>query len=259
VYSLVLLAVTTLATGMLYFPADSVWLAYGTLLLASFAIYMLSVGWAISRGSLTAPEDSDSDSDSNETSSSTSSHDRSTTHAGTGAERSAPASVTTPLLPSQLRSKHRSLLNHIFHLILGFLAICLSGYVLSHSASSIVDLLAIPDVLFGVVVLSIATTLPEKFIAVMSGRRGNAGVLVANTAGSNIFLLTLCLGIVLLSTQGHLPRGSVGAIELGVLWGSTVAFAATVWLGARLSTWIGGAMVLAYVAFVVLEFEVVHH
>ncbi|KAF3047158.1 hypothetical protein E8E12_011502 [Didymella heteroderae] len=254
VYSLVLLAVTTLTTPILYFPTTSFSLAYGALLLASFAVYIASVGWAISRGRLAAPEDSDSDTD--ESSSSTNSFDRSDRDVENDFGRAASASSTTPLLSHQHRSKHRSLPSHVFHLILGFLAICLSGYVLSHSASGIVDLLAISDVLFGVVVLSIATTLPEKFIAVMSGRRGNAGVLVANTAGSNIFLLTLCAGIVLLDTKGKFPRGSVSAIELGVLWGSTVAFAATVWLGGRFAAWIGGVMVLAYVAFVVLEFTV---
>jgi Ca2+/Na+ antiporter len=142
------------------------------------------------------------------------------------------------------------------YLLLGFSAICLAGYVLSHAASTIVDEFKISDVLFGVVILSIATTLPEKFIAVMSGRRGNAGILVANTAGSNVFLLSLCSGIVILDTKGDFPRGNVGALELGVLWGSTVAFTVTVWFGARFGRWIGGAMVVAYIAFIAIEFAV---
>lgn len=256
-YSLVLLSVTTLILPTLYLPTETAWLACGTVLIASFIMYLASVGWAISRGSLTAPEGSDSSSDdddsSNESGSSTD-----VESSGNGTFPPTTANATTPLLSHQSRSKHRSLTNHICHLVLGFLAICLSGYVLSHSAASIVDLLAMSDVLFGVVILSIATTLPEKFIAVMSGRRGSAGVLVANTAGSNIFLLTLCMGLVLLDTQGRFPHGSVGAIELGVLWGSTLVFTATVWLGGRFAVWIGSGMVLAYVGFVVLEFTVVH-
>ena len=84
---------------------------------------------------------------------------------------------------------------HIGNLVLGFLAIVLSSYVLSHAASNLVDEIGLSDVLFGVVILSIATTLPEKFIAVLSGWRGHTGILVANTVGSNIFLLSLCMGI----------------------------------------------------------------
>ena len=80
---------------------------------------------------------------------------------------------------------------HIGNLVFGFFAIVLSSYVLSHAASNLVDEIGLSDVLFGVVILSIATTLPEKFIAVISGWRGHAGILVANTVGSNIFLLSL--------------------------------------------------------------------
>ncbi len=142
--------------------------------------------------------------------------------------------------------------------MLGFLAICLAGYVLSHAATTITDEFGISDVLFGIVVLAIATTLPEKFVAVMSGHRGHAGILVANTAGSNIFLLALCSGIVMLDTSGKLERGNVNVAELGVLWGSTVAFTATVWFDGRFCRRIGFGMLIAYVTFIVLEFTLIH-
>lgn len=242
---------------MLYFPTETAWLACGTVLMASFGIYLVSIGWAISRGSLNAPEGSDSGSSDSDTSEDDSSDSDIESNGIVTRRLATPSSATTPLLPQQSRPKRRSLTYHVFRLILGFLAICLSGYVLAHAASSIVDELGMGDVLFGVVILSIATTLPEKFIAVMSGRRGHPGILVASTAGSNIFLLTLCAGIVLLSTQNEFPRGNVGAVELATLWGSTVVFAATVWVGWRLTRWIGSAMVLGYVVFVVAEFAVV--
>ena len=93
--------------------------------------------------------------------------------------------------------------------------------------------IGISDVLFLVVILSIAATLPEKFIPVLSWFRGSAGLLVANTVGSNIFLLALCMGIVLVVTAGELDAGSVNPAELGVMMGSTVALTATVWFGAE--------------------------
>jgi Ca2+/Na+ antiporter len=260
VYSLVLLATTTVMIPMLYLPTETTWLACGTVLIASFVIYLASVGWAISRGSLAAPEGSDSDSSHDDDSSDNESSSNRDAERDSGGSHPPLhiASAATPLLPRQRSSKHRPLYHHVFRLLVGFLAICISGYVLSHAASSIVDELGISDLLFGVVILSIATTLPEKFIAVMSGRRGQPGILVASTAGSNIFLLTLCAGIVLLSTQNNFPRGNVGAVELATLWGGTVAFAATVWFGGGFARWIGGAMLASYVAFVVAEFLVVH-
>jgi Ca2+/H+ antiporter len=229
---------------------------------------------------LTAPEgsDSDSSSDSNGTSDNESidgdDYDNAaverrddTEGDGHGIIESSHTDIcgeTTPLINTVNSStkplshrRRRDLKYHVFYLLFGFFAICLAGYVLSHAASSIVDEFKMSDVLFGIVILAIATTLPEKFIAVLSGHRGYTGVLVANTAGSNIFLLTLCAGIVLLDTKGSFQNGSVGVLELGVLWGSTVAFTATIWVGARYCRWIGGLMMVGYIAFVVLEFAVV--
>lgn len=96
---------------------------------------------------------------------------------------------------------HHSSTYHLFHLLFGFLSLLTSAYVLTHAATTLVDQLGLSDEVFGLVVLSIATTLPEKLIASLSGVRGQTGIMVANTAGSNIFLLTLCLGIVWVSSS----------------------------------------------------------
>ncbi|KAF7508095.1 hypothetical protein GJ744_009536 [Endocarpon pusillum] len=149
-----------------------------------------------------------------------------------------PASES-PRANSSLANPHcnykHSIPYHIGFLLLGFLAIVLSSYVLTHAATNLVDEIGISDVLFGVVILSIATTLPEKFIAVISGYRCHAGILVANTVGSNVFLLSLCMGILWVCTGGSFDQGSVNAAELGVMLGSTIAITFTVWCGARWS------------------------
>ncbi|KAK5057507.1 hypothetical protein LTR84_011507 [Exophiala bonariae] len=273
-YTLLLLALTTTILPVIYFPRRSVWQICGALLVAFFALYIGSVAWAISRGSLTAPEDSDDD--SSDTSSSDSDEIIDPTertplylNGDTDVRDGSPVfgssghldhvGESTEAAPTRRTGRpRRSLSYHISYLILGFLAICLSGYVLAHSATTIIDELGISDVLFGVVVLAIATTLPEKFVAIVSGSRGHVGILVANTAGSNIFLLSLCLGVVMLDTSGDLKRGSVNVAELGVLWTSTLAFTLTIWIGGRYCRWIGAVMLVGYVAFIVLEFAVIH-
>ena len=151
-----------------------------------------------------------------------------------------------------------SLMYHVGLLTVGILAVILSAYVLSHAATSLVSQFGISDVLVGVVILSIATTIPEKFIAVVSGFRGQMGIMVANTVGSNIFLLSLCMGILWVSTGGVYDQGSVKPAEIGVMFGSAVAMTLTVWFGARFARSIGAAMLAAYIAFLVLEFTVIH-
>ncbi|KAG6988020.1 Sodium/calcium exchanger MaX1 [Fusarium oxysporum f. sp. conglutinans] len=272
IYSLCLLVITTFVVPIIYFSQRIIWLVCGSVLIALFVIYLISIGWAISRGSLTAPEGSDDDSSDDES--------------DTLSIESTP-SVRSPLLPSHedrepedrnergqrvdgspqvagvanvsSRRRRRSLGYHVGFLVLGFLAICLSGYVLSHAAINVTDAIGISDVLFGIVILAIATTLPEKFVAVLSGNRGHVGILVANTVGSNVFLLSLCLGIVMVDTSGKFDGGNINVPELCVLWGSTLALTITVWYGERFDRWIGGIMLFGYIVFIVLEFTAIHN
>ncbi|KXN92674.1 Inner membrane protein YrbG [Leucoagaricus sp. SymC.cos] len=216
-------------------------------------------------GKLTAPEDSDSDSsDDKSDAASTRSPVAREEQAIQGSDvdldhRGDRAESNAHTLRRAGNRRRRSLGYHIGYLFLGFLAICLSGYVLSRAAINFADAVGISDVLFGVIILAIATTLPEKFVAVLSGNKGHIGILVANTVGSNVFLLFLCLGIIMVDTSGKFNGGNVRIPELVVLWCSTLALTLTVWVGGRFDRWIGGAMLLAYVIFIVLEFTVIHN
>ena len=276
IYTLVLLIVTISVAGFTGFSHHDMWRVAGAVAIALFVIYLVSIVWMIHKGRIAAPELSDTDSSGDEIeyytrrepngsmdstgsdSISDTENEISVQQADTDLETER-SDVTMPLLPTSEESRthqanfQHGIPYHISLLLVGFLCMVLSSYVLSHAASTLIDELGISDVLFGVVILSIATTLPEKFVAVISGYKGHAGILVANTVGSNIFLLTLCMGILWVSTGGSLDRGSVNSVEVGAMLGSTVALTSTVWFGEKWSRWIGGLMLLAYVAFLILE------
>ncbi|PKS09911.1 hypothetical protein jhhlp_004534 [Lomentospora prolificans] len=242
IYSLFLLVVTTFAVPLAYLPNHTIWLACGIVLVVLFGAYLLGAGIAIGKGILTAPEDSDDDSadSGSDTSSevevlagqsgSQTDRERRSRHHGRPSETSA-------LLEGESRLRRRlfRLWYHILYLLLGFLAICLSGYILSQAATNITDQIAISDMLFGVVILSIATTLPEKFVAILSGRRR-----------------TLMLG-----TKGSLDRGGAAIAELVVLLVSTLAVTLTTWFAGRFHRWIGGLMLAGYAAFILFEFAII--
>lgn len=279
IYSLLLLVLTLFTTLLTFLGTRGSWKVFGGILLALFIVYVISVTWAIGQGVVTAPEASDSDTSDHNSGEDSDSDDETRRRPTSEIEtetgpphdtEAAPAAILTDSVLdsssarqesqrriSRRRPRRRSMKYHIAYLLVGFLSICLSGYVLSHASTTISDEIGISDVLFGVVILSVATTLPEKFVAAISGFRGHTGILVANTVGSNIFLLTLCMGIVLVVTAGKFGAGSVNVAELGVMMGSTVALTATVWFGAQWSRWIGAAMLIAYIVFLVLEFTVI--
>lgn len=256
-YTLVMLLVTGLVVGLQFVESPMLTRVFGGILVVIFAFYVGSVAYLIFKGRLVAPEsDSDSDSDSD----SGSEDDENNTDNDVGGRQ---ADSTTPLLAterniSSSRHKH-SIAYHVASLLLGFLAILLSSFVLSDASSSIAEESGLSEVLFGVVFLSIATTLPEKFIAVMSGSRNRTGILVANTVGSNIFLLTLCMGVLWISMAGSFDRGTVNIVELFVLSGSSLFMTLVVWFGAQWSRIAGLVMLVGYLMFLVLEFTTIQH
>ena len=257
IYTAILVVVTTAVSMLAWagWPASKV---LGGLLVAAFGVYVALVCWSIYRGVLAAPEDSDDDDDDDDDDESDSDSEQvdAITPARAGAAEPAPDGAvrtdeTTALLPSTATTTLKSgpsISHHVFKLLLGFVALSISGYILSHSSAILASSLGISDTVFGATLLSLATTLPEKFVAVLSGARGQSGILIANTVGSNIFLLTLCLGVVLLGAEG---ADKVSWIELGWLWASSVSLGGVVLLGSR--RWMGVVLLAAYVVFLVLE------
>nr|OQO25438.1 hypothetical protein B0A51_08048 [Rachicladosporium sp. CCFEE 5018] len=197
-YSLLLVAITSLAAVLLSFGRPTAWKAFGGISVCLFVIYVCSIAWAISKGRIAAPELSDSNDSDSEVDdaqgnpperasvASRQQGDTSVEHLrepllgnwnaqnttrpvfarSSREETFSPGSPATELpgSPAQRPSQH-SLTYHVGLLLVGFIALLVSAYVLSQAASTLATEFAISDVLFGIIILSIATTIPEKFIA----------------------------------------------------------------------------------------------
>ena len=243
-YSMALLIITTLVSVPLLFDRIPSGRPLGIVLTVAFAMYVISIAWTISRGVMNAPVLSDSDSDSD-----------SDSEGGSDSSDDEPGERTVLVKrPAVQRKKPRTLLYHVTMLLLGFAAVLLSSFVLSNAAVAIIDAFGTSDILFGMVFLSIATTLPEKFIAAVSGSKGQIGITVANTVGSNIFILTLCLGVAFISTDGNFDAGSVSKGEVAWLWGSAAFMTATIWLAGGRTRLAGMIMLAGYAGFLIYEF-----
>ncbi len=253
IYTALLLLLTTVFVALAFFK--QLGKIAGGIFVFVFAIYVASIGFAIYRGLLDAPEGSDDESGYG--SSDDEADEESNTHQPLHSEASPLLTDDRASHPVPVTRKTRALhglIYHICQLLIGFISLSISGYVLSHSASSIADAVHLSGTVLGITILSFATTLPEKFVAVLGGSRGHAGIIVANTAGSNIFLLTLCLGVVLLSGDLDSHASSVVPFELAVTWVSAAIFFLVVLLGSR--RWVGGVLLVLYIAFLILEFTV---
>jgi Ca2+/Na+ antiporter len=248
----------------------------GGLLVTTFIFYMVSIANCIYKGIVAPPEDDDDDDDSDSNSDSDSDsddeddkrgHSRSSTstlrdeeaalHEVVGLVDNETGLKPASQSPSNIQIVHKprkSLTYHIVQLVLGFLALSLSGYILSHSISSIADAYSLSGNLLGITILSFATTLPEKLVAVFGGARSQSGIVVANTAGSNVFLITLCAGVLFLAGDLEVLKGHLNAFEVVAVWASSALLWVIVMTGGR--RWMGWGLLGLYVAFIAVEFIV---
>lgn len=209
-------------------------------------------------------------------------------------------SATSSNLATRLRQRRRrAAFRSLQQLFLTFLILSLAGYLLSHSILEIASALHISDTVLGLTVLSFATTIPEKLLSVVAGlrtgtpasrppvgarrpslarraslhdeaeedvARGASSILLAGAAGSNIFLLTLCLGISLLFDREHATTPSIGTLQdqhrftaSSVQWQELVLLeVASLSLVLIAYTdgqrWQGALLLLGYFAFLAAEF-----
>ncbi|KAH8746812.1 hypothetical protein F5883DRAFT_721520 [Diaporthe sp. PMI_573] len=157
----------------------------------------------------------------------------------------------------------------------GFAALSVSGFILSRASIQLASALNMSDSAFGATFLSLATTLPEKFLAVMSNSKGRSGLMVADAVGSNMFLLTLCLGIAAWSIASHhwhqhdadedegFEFVDIARIEAWWLWMATISLAVIVNFGGKLFCKfaavrhvVGILMLMGYGGFLAIEFTI---
>lgn len=83
---------------------------------------------------------------------------------------------------------------------IGLVGIILGGDLVVDSATSIAEAFGIDEILIGLTIVALGTSLPELVISIVAATKGETDIAVGNVIGSNIFNILLVLG---LSTTIH--------------------------------------------------------
>lgn len=280
-----LLVLTSLVS--LFALADILWNRFvAGLLLITFVIYVLHVLWAVWRSMFYTGHHEADDIESeaaahdllDDASSISSSSSSASSHRGANHHHHSEADATesTPLFPTPSASKMKKLqqtLVPMLKVLFGFICLTISGFILSHTSAKLATSFDMSDSAFGATILSLATTLPEKVLAVTSSSQGHTGLLVADAVGSNVFLLTLCLGVTAWSvaahdwhdhpTDGQLSFVDISRIEAWWLWAAAAALMLVVAVGgtgackvAGVRQLMGVLMLVAYGGFLAVELTI---
>lgn len=149
----------------------------------------------------------------------------------------------------------RSLPRLVARTMLGLAAIIAGAEALVEGAVRIASLLGVPDVLIGLTIVAVGTTLPDKVIAIVGARRGQSGIVIGNTIGSNICNLLAALGVAALIRPLAIDRPT-RLFDLPVLLGTTALLAALL-MRQSVGRRAGVGLVALYLAYLVLA-AVIH-
>lgn len=83
----------------------------------------------------------------------------------------------------------------VFLIIIGFVFLILSADILVDGSSGIAKKFHIPEIIIGLTIVSIGTSMPELFVSITSALEGHSDMAMGNIIGSNLSNLLLILGL----------------------------------------------------------------
>jgi len=139
----------------------------------------------------------------------------------------------------------------VLRLAAGITALVIGGRFLVNSATFFAQLLGVSNLVIGLTVVAIGTSLPELATSVMAAVRGHSDLALGNVIGSNILNILLILGAT--SLIRPLPaEASMFGFEIPVMVGFSIALVPIALRHARITRAEGALLIAAYIGFLVV-------
>ena len=100
------------------------------------------------------------------------------------------------------------LLNILF-IVIGVVLVIWGADRMTEGAVSIAQRLKVPQIVIGLTIVAMGTSMPEFFVSLMSALKGTPDLAVGNVVGSNIFNTLLIVGVAALVTPIVIARSTV--------------------------------------------------
>jgi len=135
----------------------------------------------------------------------------------------------------------------ILWILAGSACLVLGGYCIVEGAVQVASSLGISQVVIGLTVVAVGTSLPELATAVVAAARSETDIAVGNVIGSNIFNVTAILGTAALLEPISVPA-SILSRELPVVIAISLLLFPLLRSGWRIRRWEGAILLSAYAA-----------
>jgi cation:H+ antiporter len=133
---------------------------------------------------------------------------------------------------------------------LGLILLVFGSQALVNSASDIANDLGVSDLVIGLTVVAIGTSLPEVATSVLAAIRGQRDLAVGNAIGSNLFNLLAVLGVTATVSPNAIPvAASAVQVDIPIMVAVAVACLPIFANGYVLNRWEGIAFLVGYAAY----------
>lgn len=142
----------------------------------------------------------------------------------------------------------------VFWLLAGLGIMIASSKLLIWGAVNIAQFMGISDLVIGLTIIALGTSLPELAATIASVKKGQHDLAVGNVIGSNLFNLLAVMGVAATITPIAIKQDTLYR-DMPVLFASMGLFALLCWIkptpnkGYALTRWGGATLVLFYLAY----------
>ena len=98
---------------------------------------------------------------------------------------------------------------NIILLVLGFILLLKGADWFVDGSSSIASRFGIPQLVIGLTIVAMGTSLPEAFVSITAALKSNAAITIGNVVGSNILNVGIILGITALIRPLHIQNSTI--------------------------------------------------
>ncbi len=142
----------------------------------------------------------------------------------------------------------KSGVKHVVVLLAGLATLVMGANLLVDAATKIAESLGISQLIIGLTIVAIGTSLPELATTVVASYRGERDIAVGNVVGSNIFNILAILGSSALVNKVTVSPAAI-QFDIPVMVAVAIACLPIFYTGSRISRWEGILFIAYYVAY----------
>ncbi|MFK7890848.1 MAG: calcium/sodium antiporter [Granulosicoccus sp.] len=147
-------------------------------------------------------------------------------------------------------SIEQTLLQTLGFVVGGVLLLVLGAEGLIWGGVGLAAYFGVPEAVIALTVTSVGTGLPEITATILAVLRKSADLAIGNVVGSNLLNLGLVLGVS--SIIAPISSGGVEMLPLSVMLVLTFLLGGLAWRPARINRWVGGGLLVGFIAYTVL-------